>query len=87
MATWITRLEESVSGHIPFMCLQYKGKDSGYHTIPAVFIGSLSSFDEQNIAIMVRISFILLHENCRGRRYMVLLLGLFTSLIVHILVK
>ena len=71
MATWITRLEEFESGHLPFMRLLYKGKDSVHHTIPVVFIKS----------------FILLHEKCRGKRYMVLLLGLGTSLIIHILVK
>ena len=53
MATWITRLEEFESGHLPFMRLLYKGKDSVHHTIPAVFIGSLNSFDDQKIASMV----------------------------------
>jgi hypothetical protein len=38
MAAWKNRLEEFESGHLPFMCLQYKDKDSIQHTIPAVFI-------------------------------------------------
>ncbi|XP_020187629.1 DExH-box ATP-dependent RNA helicase DExH15 chloroplastic [Aegilops tauschii subsp. strangulata] len=53
MAAWKTQLEEFESGHLPFMCLQYKDKDSVHHTIPAVFIGSLSSFDDQKIASML----------------------------------
>ena len=42
MATWITRLEEFGSGHLPFMCLLYKGKDSVHQTIHVVFIGRVS---------------------------------------------
>ena len=42
MATWITRLEEFGSGHLPFMCLLYKGKDSVHQTIHVVFIGRAS---------------------------------------------
>uniref|UniRef100_A0A0D9VKT4 Helicase ATP-binding domain-containing protein n=1 Tax=Leersia perrieri TaxID=77586 RepID=A0A0D9VKT4_9ORYZ len=53
MAAWKTRLEEFESGHLPFMCLQYKDKDSIQHTIPAVFIGSLSSFADQKIVSLV----------------------------------
>jgi hypothetical protein len=55
MAAWKTRLEEFESGYLPFICLQYKDKDSVHHTIPAVFIGSLSSFDDQKIASMVSV--------------------------------
>ncbi|XP_040377451.1 DExH-box ATP-dependent RNA helicase DExH15 chloroplastic isoform X2 [Oryza brachyantha] len=53
MAAWKIRLEEFESGHLPFMCLQYKDKDSVQHTIPAVFIGSLSSFADQKILSLV----------------------------------
>ncbi|OEL23840.1 DExH-box ATP-dependent RNA helicase DExH15 chloroplastic, partial [Dichanthelium oligosanthes] len=53
MAAWKNRLEEFESGHLPFMCLQYKDKDSIQHTIPAVFIGNLNSFADQKIANMV----------------------------------
>ncbi|PUZ77512.1 hypothetical protein GQ55_1G377800 [Panicum hallii var. hallii] len=53
MAAWKNRLEEFESGHLPFMCLQYKDKDSIQHTIPAVFIGNLKSFADQKIANMV----------------------------------
>jgi hypothetical protein len=53
MAAWKNRLEEFESGHLPFMCLQYKDKDSVHHTIPAVFIGNLNSFVDQKIANMV----------------------------------
>ncbi|XP_051192754.1 DExH-box ATP-dependent RNA helicase DExH15 chloroplastic [Lolium perenne] len=53
MAAWKTRLEEFESGYLPFICLQYKDKDSVHHTIPAVFIGSLSSFDDQKIVSML----------------------------------
>uniref|UniRef100_A0A0E0FU16 Helicase ATP-binding domain-containing protein n=1 Tax=Oryza nivara TaxID=4536 RepID=A0A0E0FU16_ORYNI len=53
MVAWKTRLEEFESGHLPFMCLQYKDKDSVQHTIPAVFIGSLSSFADQKIVSLV----------------------------------
>eukprot|EP00267_Zea_mays_P021926 XP_008646225.1 DExH-box ATP-dependent RNA helicase DExH15 chloroplastic isoform X2 [Zea mays] len=53
MAAWKNRLEEFESGHLPFMCLQYKDKDSIQHTIPAVFIGNLNSFADQKIMNMV----------------------------------
>ncbi|KAK3159048.1 hypothetical protein QOZ80_2AG0145010 [Eleusine coracana subsp. coracana] len=53
MAAWKNRLEEFESGHLPFMCLQYKDKDSIQHTIPAVFIGNLNSFADKKIANMV----------------------------------
>ncbi|CAD6249557.1 unnamed protein product [Miscanthus lutarioriparius] len=53
MAAWKNRLEEFESGHLPFMCLQYKDKDSIQHTIPAVFIGNLNSFTDQKITNMV----------------------------------
>ncbi|CAL5019494.1 unnamed protein product [Urochloa decumbens] len=53
MAAWKNRLEEFENGHLPFMCLQYKDKDSVHHTIPAVFIGNLNSFADQKIANMV----------------------------------
>lgn len=53
MAAWKNRLEEFDSGHLPFMCLQYKDKDSIQHTIPAVFIGNFKSFADQKIANMV----------------------------------
>ncbi|XP_039773145.1 DExH-box ATP-dependent RNA helicase DExH15 chloroplastic [Panicum virgatum] len=53
MAAWKNRLEEFESGHLPFMCLQYKDKDSIQHTIPAVFIGNLKLFADQKIANMV----------------------------------
>jgi hypothetical protein len=57
MAAWKNRLEEFESGHLPFMCLQYKDKDSIQHTIPAVFIGNLNSFADQKITNMVRYFF------------------------------
>ncbi|EES07290.1 hypothetical protein BDA96_04G260200 [Sorghum bicolor] len=53
MAAWKNRLEEFENGHLPFMCLQYKDKDSIQHTIPAVFIGNLNSFADQKITNMV----------------------------------
>ncbi|GJM86785.1 hypothetical protein PR202_ga02677 [Eleusine coracana subsp. coracana] len=53
MAAWKNRLEEFESGHLPFMCLQYKDKDSIQHTIPAVFIGNLNSFADKKNANMV----------------------------------
>ncbi|KAL6911461.1 hypothetical protein ACP4OV_000266 [Aristida adscensionis] len=53
MSAWKNRLEEFESSHLPFMCLQYKDKDSVQHTIPAVFIGDLNSFADQKIVSMV----------------------------------
>ncbi|XP_062222073.1 DExH-box ATP-dependent RNA helicase DExH15 chloroplastic [Phragmites australis] len=53
MAAWKNRLEEFESGHLPFMCLQYKDKDSVQHTIPAVFIGNINLFADQKIVTMV----------------------------------
>jgi hypothetical protein len=67
MAAWKNRLEEFESGHLPFMCLQYKDKDSIQHTIPAVFIGNLNSFADQKITNMVRYFFFKKNKHCRRK--------------------
>lgn len=82
MVSWKTRLEEFESGHLPFMCLQYKDKDSVQHTIPAVFIGSLSSFADQKIVSLVSESAVYsCMSNAEGKSYTVTsLLFLFSSI-------
>ncbi|KAJ1696081.1 hypothetical protein LUZ63_004593 [Rhynchospora breviuscula] len=53
MMAWKPLLEECQDGDLPFMCLQYKDKDSVQHVVPAVFVGKLSSFSSPSMMSMV----------------------------------
>jgi hypothetical protein len=59
MMAWKPLLEECQDGDLPFMCLQYKDKDSVQHVIPAVFVGKLASFSSPSIMDMVSIKALL----------------------------
>ena len=46
-------LKELEDGHLPFMCLQYKDSEGVQHSVPAVYIGKVDSFDGTKVKNMV----------------------------------
>ncbi|XP_028754322.1 DExH-box ATP-dependent RNA helicase DExH15 chloroplastic-like [Neltuma alba] len=46
-------LEEAESGHLPFLCLQYKDSDGVQHSVPAVFLGKVNSLNALKLKDMV----------------------------------
>ncbi|XP_020244941.1 DExH-box ATP-dependent RNA helicase DExH15 chloroplastic isoform X2 [Asparagus officinalis] len=49
MGAWKSLLEDFGKGQLPFMCLQYKDNEAVQHTVPAVYIGNVNSFDAKKI--------------------------------------
>ncbi|KAF7809234.1 DExH-box ATP-dependent RNA helicase DExH15 chloroplastic [Senna tora] len=46
-------LEESASGDLPFLCLQYKDSEGVQHSVPAVFLGKVDSLNASKLRNMV----------------------------------
>ncbi|XP_054809486.1 DExH-box ATP-dependent RNA helicase DExH15 chloroplastic [Prosopis cineraria] len=46
-------LEESDSGHLPFLCLEYKDSDGVQHSVPTVFLGKVDSLNASKLKNMV----------------------------------
>ncbi|XP_068652054.1 DExH-box ATP-dependent RNA helicase DExH15 chloroplastic-like [Aristolochia californica] len=46
-------LHELGTGHLPFICLQYKDTDAVQHVVPAVYIGNVESLSSPNLKNMV----------------------------------
>lgn len=46
-------LQESESGHLPFLCLQYTDSEGVQHSIPAVFLGKVDSLNASKLKNMV----------------------------------
>lgn len=46
-------LKESENGHLPFVCLQYKDSEDVQHSVPAVYLGKVDSFDGSKVKNMV----------------------------------
>lgn len=46
-------LKELEDGHLPFMCLQYKDSEGVQHSVPAVYLGKVDSFDGTKVKNMV----------------------------------
>lgn len=55
MAAWKSLLEDFGKGQLPFMCLQYKDNEAVQHTVPAVYIGNVYSFNARKILNMVSV--------------------------------
>jgi len=55
MAAWKSLLDDFGKGQLPFMCLQYKDNEAVQHTVPAVYIGNINSFDAKKIMSMVSV--------------------------------
>ncbi|XP_027914091.1 DExH-box ATP-dependent RNA helicase DExH15 chloroplastic isoform X2 [Vigna unguiculata] len=46
-------LEETESGHLPFLCLQYRDAEGVEHSIPAVFLGKVDSLNASKLKTMI----------------------------------
>ncbi|KAG5059335.1 hypothetical protein JHK87_000364 [Glycine soja] len=46
-------LEEPESGHLPFLCLQYRDSEGVEHSIPAVFLGKVDSLNASKLKDMI----------------------------------
>ncbi|KAG9456738.1 hypothetical protein H6P81_001246 [Aristolochia fimbriata] len=46
-------LQELGTGHLPFICLQYKDSDAVQHLVPAVYIGNVDALSFSNLKNMV----------------------------------
>lgn len=46
-------LNELEDGHLPFVCLQYNDSEGVQHSVPAVYLGKLDSFDGSKVKNMV----------------------------------
>ncbi|KAF1873081.1 hypothetical protein Lal_00016202 [Lupinus albus] len=46
-------LEEPESGHLPFLCLQYRDSEGVQHSIPAAYLGKVDSLNASKLKIMI----------------------------------
>ncbi|KAI4328322.1 hypothetical protein L6164_020684 [Bauhinia variegata] len=46
-------LKESESGHLPFLCLQYKDSEDVQHSVPAMYLGKVDSLNSSKLKVMV----------------------------------